>query len=578
MMHRLIFFSAAILFFISSAIAAQPDPQKKYTIRNIDIEVSEIFDEADLQLVYRLANQLKIDTQKNVIARELLFKVGDTYDHFLLEESERNLRSLGIIDRIKITPSFDADQVDIKVKVHDTWTLIPQLSYSSGSGSGSNFVAGISESDILGLGKRAEVLYADVDNRQEIQAVYDDPRVWESRNRFLAAFFDRSDGEKGVFHFGRPFRSLVEKHAWGFDLNFGDIVNKLYENGDERFIFRQKDLGVGVRYTLASGDPEKARNRYTFGYNYVDNRFSMPTAEDFDDADVDPADVSQDPDLLASNRRFSAPYFTYSLINPDFISLSYVDRFERVQDFNLGNEFSVTTALAPEFIGSDTNAVLFTAGDSIGQRFGQSGFILGGLGVSSRLEDGGGLANNIFYADLKFISVRGPQYIGDMFLGTHTLAASLSMDIANDLDRDLEFLLGGTNGLRGYDARSFTGNKRLILNLEDRFHIADDVYKLVSIGGTIFADVGGTSSDSFGEIVSKRLYSDVGAGLRISFPRSSGARVLRFEVAVPLRDADDGSDAYSPRFLVQGGLAFDSRPRAQLDPTALSNVAIGLSD
>ena len=155
------------------------------------------------------------------------------------------------------------------------------------------------------------------------------------------------------------------------------------------------------------------------------------------------------------------------------------------------------------------------------------------------------------------------------------MAASLTADYGSDLDRDRQLSLGGDNGLRGYKARAFNGDKRLFLNLEDRMHFADDVLRLVSFGAAAFCDIGGATYGELGRLISDDLYGDVGVGLRIAFPRSSGGQVLRVDAALPLRDGDDGSGTFELRLVFSTGQLFSSRLRTETIGPEKANVGIG---
>ncbi|RMD87978.1 MAG: hypothetical protein D6808_00500, partial [Candidatus Dadabacteria bacterium] len=117
-----------------------------------------------------------------------------------------------------------------------------------------------------------------------------------------------------------------------------------------------------------------------------------------------------------------------------------------------------------------------------------------------------------------------------------------------------------------------------LLNLEDRIHIADDILKLVSFGAALFVDVGGTTTGQYGDIFSERLYSDVGFGLRFAFPRSTGARVFRIDVAFPLRDGPDGSSSFEIRLLATGGQLFDALLGSEKSGATEVNFAKGTVD
>lgn len=580
--QRLLAVSLSTLVFSFAAFAEPPKPQPHQAsyahlngipVGEIQVKVREIFDDPNASTLYQTINQLKISTQEDVVRRELIIHEGEKFDEFLLRESERNLRNLGYFREVQIIPHLRGNVVDLEVSVQDTWTLIPQFSYSSGTGRNKRS-AGITESDFLGLGKRLEVAYEEEDARSSLQGVYQDNRVFGTLNSFLGAHLERSDGQRTIVSFGRPFRSLVERQAWNVSLDTSNTLGRLFEFGDERYVFRQRHTDVGFKYTWARGDPKISVGRYSLGYGYVEDRFNQADLGDYEDLNVDPDSVSQDPALLADNRRYSGPSLGYSHIQPDFISMNYIDRFERVEDYNLGNEFTLNSMLAFDSLGSLGDSVLLNGNNAAGIRFSRSSFLRGEIGGATRY-DSDGFANNLIRTQVRYYNVLGMLTLKDLNLGRHTLAAGLSLDYGSELDRDRELLLGADNGLRGYEARTFTGDKRLILNLEDRMHFIDDAFKLVSIGGAFFIDAGGTTDGAFGDILAHNFYSNVGVGLRLAFPRSTGGRVLRVDVAFPMRDGPDDSNAWEPRLILSGGQVFGSHLLSEVEGAERANVTIG---
>ena len=232
--------------------------------------------------------------------------------------------------------------------------------------------------------------------------------------------------------------------------------------------------------------------------------------------------------------------------------------------------------MAFEFLGSDQNTLLYSANRSWGWRYGVGTFLRAEAGFGGRLEERTGLADNLIRGELKFYHVLGSRELVGLPLGKHTLASAFFIDYGADIDRDRQFALGSDNALRGYKSRAFVGDKRLAINLEDRIHMVEDVfYRLLDIGAVIFADVGGASYSNFGELVSNELYADVGVGLRFSFPRSSGGqRVLRLDVAFPLRNGPDGSAAFEPRITFGTGQLFSARLRSE--QLGVQNAAVGV--
>ena len=79
-----------------------------YRIDSIEVRQLPIFEEepgAKHQALYRLADQLHIDTRDSVIESQLLFQSGDLVSQRNIVETERNLRDLRYIPRTVGAPS-----------------------------------------------------------------------------------------------------------------------------------------------------------------------------------------------------------------------------------------------------------------------------------------------------------------------------------------------------------------------------------------------------------------------------------------------------------------------------------------
>jgi hypothetical protein len=316
--------------------------------------------------------------------------------------------------------------------------------------------------------------------------------------------------------------------------------------------------------------------RYSVGYSYQDATFLQADESDYADLDLNPAEVSNDPDELATDRRFSGPLFQYQTIHPEFISMNYIDRFDRVEDYNLGDESLINLHISPRTLGSRDNVAIATANRSKGWKLSNASFIRGEVGGASRYDyDSGKVENTIVRTEWKAYSVLGDLYIGERFFGRHTFASQFFVDFGENLDRDRQLLLGADNALRGYEINTFEGDKRVVLNLEERSHIADDVFQLVSVGTAIFADIGGASRQALGSIMTDELYGDVGVGLRFCFPRASGGGIARIDLALPVRDGPDGSDAWSPRVVFAAGQLFGARLRSETVGPENASLGIG---
>jgi hypothetical protein len=548
---------------------------KKY-IRSITIKVGEIF-ENDSGPLYNLANSTKVATKESVIRTELLFKEGDAFDPYLLRQTARNLRLQRYLRDIKVVPTFDGDAVDVMVSARDSWTLVPFLSYSSGTGQRNRGI-GISEGNFLGGAARVDTRYQEQDSRKTYAIGYNDPQFLGTRHNLNAGFADRSDGQVYQAGIGLPFRNLLQRDAWSVDFSRQNTIGRLFEGGDEEYIFRQHLDNFQLLYTFAGPGAKAAQaddpytgiykgqkvlsQHYSVGWGYQSASFYQADAGDYEDLNLDPTVVSNDPARLASNRRFSGPMVQYNNIQPEFISMNYIDRFDRVEDYNLGDESLFNLQFSPRQLGSLENSFLFNTNRSKGWRFDERTFLRGEIGGSSRL-DTDQLDNTLVRAEAKYYSVLGDYFAGDRFLGRHTVAAQFFADFGDDLDNDRQLLLGADNSLRGYETNTFEGDKRMALNLEERAHIADDVFQLVSVGTALFVDVGGATRDELSAIFTDDLYGDVGFGFRFCFPRASGGGVVRMDIAFPMRDGPDGSKAWEPRVVFAAGQLFGARLRSE---------------
>lgn len=571
----------------TSIAAANSTKTKKY-IRSITIKVGEIFED-DSGFLYNISNKSKVSTKESVIRTELLFKEGDAFDPYLLRQTARNLRLQRYLRDIKVVPTFDGDAVDVTVSARDSWTLIPYLSYSSGTGQRNRGI-GITEGNFLGGATRIDTRYQEQDSRKTYAVGVTDPQFLGTRHNLNAGFADRSDGQLYQAGIGLPFRHLLQRDAWTVEFARQDTIGRLYEGGDENYIFRQHLDNFQALYTFAGPGATAAKaddpytgiykgqkvlsQHYSVGWGYQSSSFFQADDQDYEALNLDPEVVSNDPARLASNRRFSGPMVQYSNIQPEFISMNYIDRFDRVEDYNLGDESLFNIQFSPRQLGSKENSLLFNANRSKGWRFDERSFLRGEIGGASRF-DTDQFDNTLVRGEAKYYSVLGDYFAGDRFLGRHTIAAQFFADFGDDLDNDRQLLLGADNSLRAYEVNTFEGDKRMALNLEERAHIADDVFQLVSLGTAVFLDVGGATRDELSSILTDDLYGDVGFGLRFCFPRASGGGVVRMDVAFPLRDGPDGSKAWEPRIVFAAGQLFGVRLRSELVGAENASSGIG---
>ena len=134
-----------------------------------------------------------------------------------------------------------------------------------------------------------------------------------------------------------------------------------------------------------------------------------------------------------------------------------------------------------------------------------------------------------------------------------TFFATVSGTWGEDLDLDNPVQLGGDTGLRGYPLRYQTGDSKILMTVEQRYFWDWYPFRLVRVGGAIFADAGRTWGDNPVGGESLGWLSDVGFGLRLAPTRTGTRSIIHVDVAFPL-NGDDSID--SVQFVIESKKSF----------------------
>jgi len=193
-----------------------PMPEGKI-IEAIEIDASEIILHGDLPLSGRLPwtflNRFHVRTRDAVIARELLFAVGDSFRSDLFEESGRNVRNLAIlaVARLVVVAGSDSDRVRVLVVTKDQWSLRLNTSFNLDQARFDSLSFQFAELNLAGRNKRVSVDFGLDPGRYNVGGSYTDPRIWGSRHaaKLTGEFFinrDTGSLEGGLVQFaiGRP--------------------------------------------------------------------------------------------------------------------------------------------------------------------------------------------------------------------------------------------------------------------------------------------------------------------------------------------------------------------------------------
>ena len=228
--YKLIFRESALK--AENLIPSKPKKEEKIVkkhqegkiIRNITIETLDPFgfsvtDEKKLpkRKLEKFGNSVHLKTKEVTIRNIMLFRKHDKLDSKLLLESERLIRSQRYIREVTIFPvdiPKNKDSIDIKIRVLDSWTLIPTGSLSSTESS-----AKLTERNILGFG---HLISGNIKNRfdtreRAVYAQYSINNIKDTYFRFDLDYANEFNNDsKRSININRPFYSVIAKNAGGF--------------------------------------------------------------------------------------------------------------------------------------------------------------------------------------------------------------------------------------------------------------------------------------------------------------------------------------------------------------------------
>ena len=486
-------------------------------IGKIDIDPRNIFEESDPREnkgLYRLADRLHVRTKPSTIRAQLLFRSGDRYSAERLAETERNLRKLVFIYDAKVFPVRYADgKVDVMVITRDVWTLSPSISFGRSGGTNSTSYS-LQEENFLGWGKDLEIgRQSNVDRTSNI-AEYSDPSVLGSRWTGALAYVDSSDGNQRIAQLSRPFYALDTQ--WSATLSgqtydrtvsryfLGNIVDQF--NNDEKTYLIEGGVSTG----LIDG----WSRRLLFGMYYDRNDF-LPTP-----ATTLPAKP------LPPDRTLSYPFVGFDIIQDRYGKAGDENQIGKTEDLYYGTEVTGEVGYSDAAFGANHDALMVKSAVVHGLEWPHEQQLFLNWDLSSRLESDHA-RNLISDAAVRYYWRWRPDWL---------LYGSLSGTVTHLLDPDVQLLLGGDNGLRGYPLRYEAGTSRGLLTVEQRVFTDWYPFRLIRVGAAAFADVGRTWGSGVVGNSDLGLLSDVGLGLRLGNVRSGLGNVLHLDIALPLKE------------------------------------------
>lgn len=502
--HRLKTIARLLLLFLAAAANAQEGPPLR--IGKITIDAVDVYSQHEARhgFFYRAADRLHVETRASVVRKFLLFQEGDVFSLDRLQETERNLRAQHYLKSATVValPAHDG-VVDVVVTTQDAWSIAPETQAGSRGGAG-NFGASISESNLFGRGKAAEVNWKKDADRTRVGIQYQDPMMLDGYWNAFLAYGRTSDGSDHRIAFKRPFYSFSA--PWATELSFIGFQrdDRLYTDGVIAARFSHQMRRADLNWGWAIDPSDTTANRITGGVRLMRDRFASRIA------------FNTSP--LPHDRDYRYLFTRFDHAENNFVKLNFVNKDVRYEDFNLGRQYSVEGAVSPRMFGAPVNSAYGTASfaDGVGTA---AAFMLHTIKLQSRFD--GGPQNSI---------VSGALYAVKRMSDEHpsTFVGRVVFHNAWRQDREDQFFADGLTGLRGYRAHTFAGSRSLIINAEQRFYLGRELLQLYSPGVVAFVDAGNATNGSFSELA--RLKFDAGVGIRIGLPRTP-KNLLRLDIA-----------------------------------------------
>ncbi|MEW5702206.1 MAG: hypothetical protein AB1792_08260 [Candidatus Zixiibacteriota bacterium] len=499
---------AVVVALVSTLLTAQLSAATTY-IGRIEIQNLDIYspEEATRGWLYRTANILHVQTRAGLIRRFLLFREGDVYDPFLLEESERNLRQLPFLRRVSITAAPPQDSiVDVEIITQDSWTTEPTGAYRY-SGGTATYDLEIKEKNLFGTGRALALRYARETERIVRSLSYGDPCLFGPYWGARMSLARNTDGHEYKAEIERPFFSLLTRwqaRLAGLDLRRSETI---YREGEIDARYRRDHWGFETECGVALTTSPSRAQRLLLGSVLWNDEFGH--------------DTDRPDDILPENQDFRFLTLGYESAGSSFLKVNYVNRGIRFEDFNLARRLIARFGVSPRALGPSRTTLLLQLGVEQGVALGTGRFVQMVLAYQTRWDRSP--QNEVLSAEGRLVYKHGSW-------GPQTSIARVRYDQAWRPDRDWQLVADGDNGLRGYHLHSYAGDRRLIANFEHRLFSRTELLQVVSPGAAIFADIGTAVSPGI-PMRRARVGADMGAGLRLGLSRAATHDIIRLDFA-----------------------------------------------
>lgn len=480
---------------------AAEDPR---IIRRVYIDRRDVFDPSTREWFFAgsLVNALHTTTQFDVVEDELLFRAGDDLDTAVLQETERNLRRIGVFASVSITTrDVGTDSVDVIVFTQDRLSLRPAILVGTGGGV-TNIGAKLEEINLFGNGTQAMIygLYR-TENAigWEGMAQLTQRRLFGSDVNVIAALRANAVRTDQMLQVTQPYRTMST--PWAFSLGVWNAFGSDFDYRSDparRSLLPFHDREVVGWLSQASGERDRLFTSVSVRLSDV-QRVVPSSRQAFDNTGH----------LLVA----------FSSITQKYHRSRFLDGYE--------------TEDVPEGAwGSAIIGRVFSLGNGgqtfwyLGGQAEQSRYVSSSLYLHGRVQAGTGFGDR--RARYTYLEING---LGHLKFSEHFVAtARIRSQTSWNWTAFRQLVLDFETGLRGYVANGISGENRIYTNSELRWFPGWKTW-ILGWSAVAFYD-NGTVWAQGDPLSSTRFHHAVGLGLRIHNLKAAGDdAVFRFDLA-----------------------------------------------
>ncbi|MCB1645067.1 MAG: hypothetical protein KDI36_06420 [Pseudomonadales bacterium] len=495
-------------------------------VSKIYINSLPVFDTTDPKesnALYRWINRIHIGTRTHVISDLLLFHEGERVDNQLIQETERLLRDQKFLADAEIRVVNECgDDVELEVVTREVWTLTPEVSFKTSGGDNASSIA-LGDSNFLGTGKNLKFSFKKDSERDIFFVHYKDTNVFGEHYLLRTHYEDNSDGYHYLAQFGKPFYAMDVRQSWLVSAEKNARSISFYDYGDTVSSIKEDSQNYSVYYGVSDGLVDGHAERWLFGVAYNDRQFRPDPGEPL-------------PPVVTSDITLFYPFIEYQNIEDQYKVGFNINQIQRLEDIYTGESLRSRFGISTE----DATRLVFEGEwrDTFLSRRKQL--------LQANVTWSGNWNFDANELEETFVVGRLDYHRGQT--DNRSLVLSMSGQLLEKPFPHQQLLLGGSNGLRGYDSRYLSGDAALLLSAEERLFTDWEPFGLFNVGFAAFADVGRTWNRQNLPVAEEDWKFDVGFGLRLIPSKADKGQVIHIDVAFPVGDSAVGS---SPQFIAE---------------------------